>query len=69
MTPDFNEVKELSKYMRNMLGSLTSTELVDSYYDARNGVGIYKGTRNSKLATILRCFAGEFKRRGIPDYI
>lgn len=69
MTPDFNEVKELSKYMRNMLGSLTSTELVDSYYDARNGVGIYKGTRSNKLSTILRCFAGEFKRRGIPDYI
>lgn len=66
---DFNKIESLSNYMRNMLKSLSSDQLVDSYYDARNGVGIYKGTRNSKLATILRCFAGEFKRRGIPDYI
>lgn len=66
---DFNKIEGLSSYMRNMLKSLSSDQLVDSYYDARNGVGIYKGTRNSKLATILRCFAGEFKRRGIPDYI
>lgn len=66
---DFNKIDGLSSYMRSMLKSLTPEQLVDSYYDARNGVGIYKGTRNSKLATILRCFAGEFKRRGIPDYI
>lgn len=65
---DFNKIDGLSSYMRSMLKSLTPEQLVDSYYDARNGVGIYKGTRNSKLATILRCFAGEFKRRGIPDY-
>lgn len=68
MNPDFNKISELSKYMRNMLKPLSAEELVDSYYDARNGMGIYKGTRNSKLSTILRCFAGEFKRRGIPDY-
>ena len=65
---DFNKIDGLSSYMRSMLKSLSSDQLVDSYYDARNGVGIYKGTRNSKLSTILRCFAGEFKRRGIPDY-
>ena len=65
---DFNKIDGLSSYMRSMLKSLTPEQLVDSYYDARNGVGIYKGTRNSKLSTILRCFAGEFKRRGIPDY-
>lgn len=65
---DFNKIDGLSSYMRSMLKSLTPEQLVDSYYDARNGVGIYKGTRNSKLSTILRCFSGEFKRRGIPDY-
>lgn len=65
---DFNKIDGLSSYMRSMLKSLTPEQLVDSYYDARNGMGIYKGTRNSKLSTILRCFAGEFKRRGIPDY-
>ena len=65
---DFNKIEGLSSYMRSMLKSLSPDQLIDSYYDARNGVGIYKGTRNSKLATILRCFAGEFKRRGIPDY-
>lgn len=65
---DFNKIEGLSSYMRNMLKSLSPDQLVDSYYDARNGMGIYKGTRNSKLSTILRCFAGEFKRRGIPDY-
>lgn len=59
----------LSSYLRSLFKSWDNDKLVDSYYDARNYRGIFSGVSASKMSTVMRCFAGEFARRGIYDYV
>lgn len=59
-----DKVEGFTKFMREYLKPMSSEELMNSFKDAINRTGVFKGVSDFKISKVLHSFAGELSRRG-----
>lgn len=57
-----------TSWFKDGLKNWTNDELVDQYYDARFGNGMFAGLNWDGQTNVLKAFGKEFVSRGIFDY-